>query len=84
MYCELFPPQTIPAPDVSPAHVHRRHIDANTLMTTMQNHNALQTSRVTPKLFQYNMRNACLSNPQHVVLPEVGSAACGGLTLFMS
>ena len=50
----------------------RRHIDANALVATLQNHSALLPSRVTPKLFQYNMKNACLNNPQHVVLPEVG------------
>ena len=60
-----------PAPPPHTHHAHR-HIDANALVATLQNHSALLPSRVTPKLFQYNMKNACLNNPQHVVLPEVG------------
>jgi hypothetical protein len=27
--------------------------------------------RVTPQLFQYNIKAACLNNPQRIVLPEV-------------
>lgn len=48
-----------------------KHIDANMLMGALHSYNLTQTSRVTPKLFQYNMNNSCLSNPQHIVLPEV-------------
>ena len=41
------------------------------LLATLHSHNVLLPSRMTPQLFQYNMKNSCLSDPQHIVLPEV-------------
>jgi hypothetical protein len=51
-----------------------KHIDANMLMGALHNYGLSQTTRVTPKLFQYTINNACLSNPQRIVLPEVRPA----------
>ncbi len=28
------------------------------------------SSRVTPKMFTYNIKTTCAANPQHIVLPE--------------
>lgn len=47
-----------------------RFIDADMILSAMQSHNALLINRVTPKLFQYSMRQACMKSPQRIVLPE--------------
>lgn len=47
-----------------------RYIDADALFANLQSQKTIGPPRVTPQLFQYNIKAACLSNPQRIVLPE--------------
>lgn len=48
------------------------HFDANALVAGIEREEALITSdrRVTPKMFAHSIKTRCLSDPQHIVLPE--------------